>query len=74
MKSSSISNVNTPIPPPPNKHQSRKFIYAIGLSTISTLALFTNKSSMKDWVDVNKFLFTSYIAGNVIQKVENKFT
>lgn len=50
------------------RFHSRKFVYAIGLSSCSTLALFVNKASMKDWIDINKFLFASYVAGNIIQK------
>ena len=51
-----------------SKFNSRKFIYAVGITSCSTLALITNKASMKDWVDINKFLFASYVAGNVVQK------
>lgn len=51
-----------------SKFNSRKFIYAVGITSCSTLALVTNKASMKDWIDINKFLFASYVAGNVVQK------
>lgn len=50
------------------RFRSRKFMYAVGLSSCSTIALFANKASIKDWIDINKFLFASYIAGNIVQK------
>lgn len=50
------------------RFRSRKFIYAVGLSSCSTVALFINKASIKEWVDINKFLFASYVAGNIVQK------
>lgn len=50
------------------RFRSRKFMYAVGLSSCSTFALFANKASIKDWIDINKFLFASYIAGNIVQK------
>lgn len=47
---------------------SRKFGYASGLTIISTIALFTNKATMNQWIEINRFLFTTYVMGNVTQK------
>ena len=47
---------------------SRKFGYAIALSTISTIALATNKANITQWIEMNRFLFTTYVLGNVAQK------
>lgn len=47
---------------------SRKFGYASGLTILSTIALFTNKATMNQWVEINRFLFTTYVMGNVTQK------
>lgn len=47
---------------------SRKFGYATGLSLISTIALMTNKANMSQWIEINRFLFTTYVMGNVTQK------
>ena len=54
-----------------NKFQSRKFVYALMLSGCSTIALATNRTTMRDWCDMNKFLFASYVAGNVVQKYDH---
>jgi hypothetical protein len=47
---------------------SRKFAYASVLSALSTCALATNKASMSQWIEMNRFLFITYIAGNITQK------
>lgn len=47
---------------------SRKFSYATGLSLLSTIALLTNKATMNQWIEMNRFLFTTYVMGNVTQK------
>lgn len=47
---------------------SRKFGYATGLSLLSTIALFVNKANMNQWIEINQFLFTTYVMGNVTQK------
>lgn len=47
---------------------SRKFGYATGLSILSTIALMTNKATMNQWIEMNRFLFTTYVMGNVTQK------
>ena len=47
---------------------SRKFGYATGLSMLSTIALITNKANMNQWIEFNRFLFTTYVMGNVTQK------
>ena len=47
---------------------SRKFAYATTLSALSTIALITNKASMGHWIEINRFLFMTYVAGNVVQK------
>tara|TARA_B110000483_G_C18188698_1_gene540052 strand:+ start:49 stop:294 length:246 start_codon:yes stop_codon:yes gene_type:complete len=47
---------------------SRKFAYATALSALSTMALVTNKATMLHWMEINRFLFMTYVAGNVVQK------
>lgn len=47
---------------------SRKFAYATALSALSTIALATNKATMVHWMEINRFLFVTYVAGNVVQK------
>lgn len=47
---------------------SRKFVYATALSALSTIALATNKATMVHWMEMNRFLFVTYVAGNVVQK------
>ena len=49
-------------------HISRKFGYATSLSLLSTIALLTNKATMSQWIEMNRFLFTTYVMGNVTQK------
>jgi hypothetical protein len=38
------------------------------LSALSTIALATNKATMVHWMEINRFLFVTYVAGNVVQK------
>jgi len=47
---------------------SRKFGYAVALSMLSTVALVSNKATMNQWMEMNRFLFTTYVIGNVAQK------
>lgn len=47
---------------------SRKFGYASGLTILSTIALITNKATMNQWIEINRFLYTTYVMGNVTQK------
>lgn len=51
---------------------SRKFGYATSLSFLSTIALIMNKATMNEWIEINKYLFTSYIMSNVTQKTLSK--
>ena len=54
-----------------NKMQSRKFIYAMTLSGVSSVAVISNFATVKDWIEINKFLFATYIGANVIQKAQS---
>lgn len=53
---------------PPSIQTSRKFGYASSLTVLSTIALFTNKATMNQWIEINRFLYTTYVMGNVTQK------
>ena len=53
------------------KLQSRKFLYAMTLSGVSSVAVVARVATVKDWIEMNKFLFATYIGANVIQKAKS---
>ena len=53
------------------KMQSRKFLYAMTLSGASSVAVVAKLATVKDWIEINKFLFATYIGANVIQKAKS---
>ena len=55
-----------------SKYNSRKFFFATSLTTISTLALITSKIQAKDWIDINKWIYVTYVTSNVTQKMSIK--
>lgn len=51
-----------------NKMASRKLWYAIGLSTASVGLLATKRLNPEHFVNINKYVFSAYVLGNVGQK------
>jgi len=51
---------------------SRKFYYAVGLSTVSTFLFLSGRFSETSWLDLNVYVFGLYATGNVASKFVNK--
>ena len=60
---SSLSSLSTY-----NAFASRKFLFAVGLSAASVGLLATKRLDANSWVSLNKFVFSTYVLGNVGQK------